>query len=165
MRLNRVAVLAALSVVLAVAASAGAEGDRARPPVRRIDRMRVVGTPVLDRSTSPGIYVWLEDGWFQLAAVTDLPFGTKKRRTRTYRVRISSTKPIQEKLGNFQRRGGKGDKELELEVVVGANPERAQVRTDGEITVSHAVVDGADLAVYVGPAAKPAAPEVRIGRY
>jgi hypothetical protein len=132
-------------------------------PIKAIDRARVVGPPVLDTSAAAGIYIWLEDGWYQVAAVTSLPFGTKERVTRTYKVAISSTKDIADKLGNFKREG-KGQKQMKLIVDVGANPERAQFQTEGDITISGAS-DGHDaIPIFVGPLSRRGAPAVKIAR-
>ena len=38
---------------------------------QKIDRTRVVGSPVLDDTAQDGVYVWLEDGWFRIAAIAN----------------------------------------------------------------------------------------------
>jgi hypothetical protein len=136
----------------------------AEEPIHKIDRAKVVGPPVLDDTTPEGVYVWLEDGWFQLAAVTNLPFGAKKQRTRTYALSFTSTGAMTEKLGAFKKTGGK-ERSLRLQVAVGPRPERGQVKTEGEVTISEVKVDGQPASLFVGPLSKLAAGTVKIGRY
>jgi hypothetical protein len=132
--------------------------------IHKIDRTKVVGPPVLDDTAAEGVYIWLEDGWFQLAAVTNLPFGTKKKRTKTYTLSVASTQPIQEKLGRFKKTGGR-EKAISLRVVVGPRAERGMFKTEGDITVSVVEVAGRPAALYVGPLSKRAASTVKIGRF
>lgn len=137
----------------------------AEEPLKKIDRMKLVGPPVLDDTTAPGLYLWIEDGWFQLAAVTDLPFGTKKRRLKTYAITVSSTKPITEKLGGFKRAGG-SETGFTAHVAVGAHPERGRFKTEGEVVISNVETEqGHSVPIFVGPLAKRAATSVRIGRF
>lgn len=136
----------------------------ADPPIDKIDRARVVGPPVLDKTAKEGVYVWLEDGWYHVAVQTDLPFGTKKKRTKTFTLSFASTKPITAKLGSFKRTGG-SDGDLDLRVVVGPEPEIAKFQTEGDISVSRASTGRARAQIFVGPLAKEAAPSVKIGRF
>jgi hypothetical protein len=154
-------VLALTGGLLALATAAPAAEDE---PVKKIDRAKVVGPPVLDGSGPAGFYIWLEDGWYQLAAVTNLPFGTKKRMTRTYHVAIASTKDLTEKLGAFKKESG-AQREIKLTVVVGATVERARFKTDGDVTISAAADGNRALPIYVGPLSKRGAATVRIGRF
>jgi len=59
----------------------------------KIDRARVVGTPVLDQAPR-GVHVWLEDGWYRIAAVTALPVGGTKKLRRSFSLTVRSTKAI-----------------------------------------------------------------------
>lgn len=160
-----------LSFLFAVSARPGFSADPgADEPIKQIDRKKVVGPPVLDERASEGIYVWLEDGCFQLAAVTDLPFGSRKRRTKTFTIHVSSTMPITEDAGAFKKTGGKtgaGGNTWIAEVVAGPEPERRQFKTEGEITILEVHAEGkkGPLPIYVGPLAKRAAAGVKIGRY
>lgn len=148
----------------AVLFSAGFARAADDEPLKKIDRARVVGPPVLDASAAAGIYVWLEEGWYQIAAVTNLPYGTQKRMTKTYKVAISSTKEISDKLGSFKKERG-GQKDMKLSVTVGATAERAQFKTDGDITVSGALEGKRAIPIFVGPLSKRAAATVHIGRF
>jgi hypothetical protein len=134
-------------------------------PIKKIDRMRIVGDPVLDQTAAEGLHVWLQDGWYHIAAVTELPFGTKKKVAKTFSVRIASSEPITTDLGAFKKVRG-GDQQVELKVTVGPRPEQTRFKTDGEVTISGAVdARGKAVPIMVGPAARRAASTVRIGKY
>lgn len=153
--------LRAVFVVLAcvLAFSAGAEEK-----LGKVDRMRIVGTPVLSQAAR-GIHVWLEDGWYRVAAVSALPVGGAKKRTRTFSVSIRSSKPFGKvELFQWKRTGG-GEESVSMRVLAGPDPEIMRFQTDGELTISGAGVDGEEAAIYVGPTSKPSASVLRIGRY
>jgi hypothetical protein len=154
-------VVVTLTALIAVYSAGLARADE---PLKKIDRAKVVGPPVLDASAEAGVYVWLEEGWYQIAAVTNLPFGTQKRMTKTYKVAISSTKEITDKLGSFKKERG-GSKDMKLSVTVGATAERAQFKTEGDVTVSGAVEGKHTIPIFVGPLSKRGAAAVRIGRF
>ena len=154
------AVLLFTGLISAVAHAADAD-----EPIKKIDRMRIVGDPVLDQTTAEGLHVWLQDGWYHIAAVTELPFGTKKKISKTFTVRIASSEPITTDLGAFKKVRG-GDQQVELRVTVGPRPEQTRFKTDGEVTISGAVdARGKAVPIMIGPAARRAASSVRIGKY
>lgn len=126
--------------------------------------MRIVGTPVLAQA-SRGIHVWLEDGWYRIAAVSALPVGGAKKRTRSFSVTVHSTKTL-ENVDLYQwRRISGGEDSISMRVSAGPDPEIMRFKSDGELTISHAAVEGEEAPIYVGPVSKPAASVVRIGRY
>lgn len=153
---------------LPAAPAVGADPAAPERPLERIDRMRVVGRPVLDQTSKQGLYIWLEDGSFHVAAVTNLPIGTKKKLTRTFTVTLSSTGPIEasaRSLGGLTRVGG-DDSTLVLRAVVGPEPELGSFRTTGDVTVfGAAIAQEREAPLFVGPLARPAASGVRIGRF
>lgn len=135
-------------------------------PLKKVDRMRVVGPPVLDATAAEGVYFWLEDGWYYLGATTTLPFGVKKAPHKTMRVHLAFAEDVTaEELGPFKKDDG-GERFLELEVVVGAHPERGRFKTEGTVTIQEAKLEGGGaVPIFVGPLAKRAAAGVRIGRF
>lgn len=142
-------------------------GEKRGGPIKKIDRKKVVGGPVLDISAKEGIYIWLEDGAYHVAAVTNLPLGTKKKRTRTFSFKLSSAESVTvESLGAFTKTET-GKNGFLFRVVVGSEPERLEFKTEGEITISDVSVAGArsrpDL--FAGPLAMRVGNSLLIGRY
>jgi hypothetical protein len=130
----------------------------------KIDRMRLVGTPVLTQAAR-GVHVWLEDGWYRVAAVSALPVGGAKKRQRDFTVTIRSTKSITEaELFQWKKSGGDDDS-LVLRVKTGPDPEIMRFKTEGDLMISHATVEGEPAQIFLGPLAKPGASLVRVGRY
>jgi hypothetical protein len=149
-------------VLVAVLALAPGVAPRARAeeraPVERIDRMRVVGAPPLDARSPEGVYVWLEDRAFQLAAVA------APGATRSFTVRVDASDGLAtELLGDFSvtARSGAG---LVLRARVEGSPARGAVRTRGAVAVSAASAGGEPVPIFVGPLAVRGAPSVRIVR-
>lgn len=118
-------------------------------PIAKIDRAKVVGAPVLDEKALPGVYVWLEDGWFNVALLAN----PKHRIT----VRASSTKAIDRVEGELAK--DRDGRKLVLSGMAGKVPTRSRFKTEGQLTVT------ADFPIFVGPLSKPAAKTVEIGRY
>ena len=128
-------------------------------PIRKVDRMRVVGGPVLDAETRPGVYVWVEDGFFRVAVV-----GRRERRS-TLRVRLETTAAFgAADLGDF-RATTVGARRIVLEARVQRVPAQARFKTDGELVVSEARINRRTAPIFVGPLSARAAARVRIGRY
>ena len=128
-------------------------------PIRKVDRMRVVGGPVFELDARPGIYVWVENGFFQVAAVG----GARSRRT--LRVKLETSAAItSSELGDF-RAMSVGRQRLVLEARVEKVPARARFKTQGELVVSDARMGPRTVSIYVGPLGERAAARVRIGRY
>jgi hypothetical protein len=150
--------LYAVLMLLAIPSFAGAEEK-----LGKIDRMRLVGSPVLP-SAPRGIHVWLEDGWYRVAAVSALPVGGQKKLDRDFSVTIRSTKSIS-KVELFEWRRSGGDETLFLRLKTGPDPEIMRFKTEGDLTISSAIIDGDPAQIYLGPLAKPGAAVVRIGRY
>jgi hypothetical protein len=121
-------------------------------PLKRVDRMMAVGAPVLDENASEGVYVWLEDGWFNVAAVS-----RSKGKRKSMSVSVRSTKKIQKAEGDFTARESDGG--LSLSASVGGVVVKGRFRTEGDITVT------TPHGLFVGPLSKPAASPVSIGRY
>ncbi len=149
---TRVLIFASLGLGLAVSSHAAPKKKRTRP-VAKLDRMRAVGAPVLDQDPKAGVYVWLEDGWFRVAAASG-----KKRGKKTFRVTVSSTKPIQADPLDF-RRVMSGTNRITLEARVGQVVAKGRIKTAGNISVS------APHAVFVGPLSQRATNGVKIGRF
>lgn len=158
------AAFAFLAVVTAGAASLPAEG-RAAPPLRVVDRMKVVGAPVLDETTAEGVYVWIEDGTVRVAAVPKAASGAQKPRRRTFAVRVESNQTITAVSGgDFEIRGA-GSGSVNLAAKLTSAPAQVTLRTQGEVVVAAASADGKGVPIFVGPLASRAVPGVRIGRF
>src|SRR4026208_1219207 len=71
-------------------------------PLKRVDRMLAVGAPVLGEKANEGVYVWLEDGWFNLAAVS------RSNGRKSMGATVRSTKKIQKAEGDFTARENDG---------------------------------------------------------
>ncbi len=128
--------------------------------VRRIDRMWVVGAPVLDAQTPAGVFAWVEDGALQLAAWSA---GSKHR---TLRVRVQGTRALSlKKLGGFKVVSRISDSQVILQATAKAKPARGSIACKGDITLSDARRGGLPTNLYVGPLAKKAAKSVLIGRF
>ncbi len=124
-------------------------------PVKRLDWTKAVGAPVLDEKTNEGVYVWIEDGWFNVAAVAR-PEGKAKAK-RPVSVNIRSTKKLGKHEGDFAvRPAGNG---VVLSALVGEVVVKGRFQTDGEITVT------TRQPLYVGPLSKRTLGTVTIGRY
>ncbi len=149
---TRVLLFVGLGVGLAVSSQAAPKKKKVRP-IAKLDRMRAVGAPVLDQEPSKGVYVWLEDGWFHVAAASG-----KKRGKNTFRVTLSSTKPIKADPLDF-RRVMSGTNRITLEARVGQVVAKGRIKTEGNISVS------APHALFVGPLSQRASNGVRIGRF
>lgn len=150
--------------IFASAAGAGPaeakKGPKKPRPVQRLDRTRAVGAPVLDEKAKPGIYVWLEDGAFRVAAV---PF--EKKRRDNYVVKLRGSKKLKVvPRGDFAARGG--GKSVTLRVRAKEEVAKSAVETEGDLEIYGARSgSGKRLAIFVGPLAKRAASSVRIGRF
>lgn len=131
-------------------------------PIERLDRTRAVGAPVLDDETKAGIYVWLEDGEYRIAAV---PHDKKRPKNETIVVKLASTKDVTTKdLGDFTKVGA--GRAFSLKVRVKQEVARGALVTEGDLTVSGAKLgNGKALPIFVGPLAKRAASTVIIGRF
>lgn len=131
----------------------------------QVDRTKVVGAPVLDADAQGGVYLWLEDGWFQVAAVGKK--GTlAKARLGQVQVRVESTAAIdRRKLGDFRARGSK--RQFVATTRLRKTTSRGQFRTEGDVTLSLARKVGSNKSVpiYLGPLAKRVGKKVTIGRY
>lgn len=130
----------------------------------KVGRQRIVGTPVLANAPR-GIHVWLEDGWWCVAAVTALPVGGKQKLRRTFAVAVRSTKKIEEAALDDWKKSSGGTDGIVASVKVGPDPKIMKFKTEGEVMVSNATAEGEPVQIYLGPLAKTAAPIVRIGRY
>jgi hypothetical protein len=126
--------------------------QKSEPPLKRVDRTKAVGAPVLDEKTKEGVYVWLEDGWFNVAVVAH-----PKKGKRSMTVTVRSTKKIQNTEGDF--RADVRSNGVTFRAAVGQLPVKGRFKTEGEITVS------ASHALFVGPLSKRAASTMTIGRY
>ncbi len=121
-------------------------------PIKRVDRTKAVGAPVLDDKTPEGIYVWLEDGWFNVAAVA-----REKKSRRAMSVNFKSTKKIEAVEGSF--RAQPRANAVSLSATVGEVAVKSRFKTEGEVTVS------TTHPLYVGPLSNRAASTLSIGRY
>lgn len=130
----------------------GAPAKRSKP-LQQLDRTKAVGAPVLDEKTKEGVYVWLEDGWFNVAAVA-----RSKKRKKQMSVSVRSTKKIAKTEGDFGARA-QSNTTLSLSARVGEVPVKGRFKTEGDVTVS------SSHALFVGPLSKRAAATVSIGRY
>jgi hypothetical protein len=136
----------------------------AEEKLAKIDRSRVVGTPVLDQAPR-GIHVWLEDGWYRIAAISALPVGGKKTMKRDLTITVHSTKTITKvELDEWKRSGG-GSESLVLRVQAGPDPEIMRFQTEGELLISNATFEGKSTPIYLGPLSRLGQNIVRIGRY
>ena len=120
-------------------------------PLKKVDRTMAVGAPVLDEKTQEGIYVWLEDGWFNVAAVS------RARSKRSMSVAFRATKKIEKTEGDFTKRDQSGG--INLSASVGEVAVKGRFKTEGEVTVK------TTHPLYIGPLSKKAASTVSIGRY
>lgn len=153
-----------LWAILAVALAFGAGFARGEDKLSKIDRSRVIGTPVLE-SAPRGIHVWLEDGWYRVAAVSALPVGSQKKMRRSFGVTVRSTKVIKAiELDEWKRSGGT-EQILVLRVSAGPEPEIMRFKTDGDLMISAATMEEAGVAIFLGPLSKRAASTVTVGRY
>jgi hypothetical protein len=151
-----------LPLALLAALAGPAPGLAASPveePVRRVDRMWVVGSPVLEEG-QPGLYAWIEDRALQLAAKPG------RRGRGTYRIRIRATDELDlSQLGGFRIVARTADNGVVLEATARDGPVRGAVRSKGDITLSDPERgSGKPARLFVGPLAKVAAPAVVIGR-
>lgn len=160
-----------LTLVLALALVAPTAAFATKPkkskkvrPIAKIDRTRVVGAPVLTEESTPGIYVWLEDGELRFAAVPRPPDKKNRPRVDRYAVKVISTKPVKRKSGDFRVAGG-GAQKMRLEAVVKQQVARGAVKTKGDVKITDASRGGKRVPIFVGPLAKRAAPTVEIGRF
>ena len=154
----RTPILTALWVLLA--ASSAHAVERSTEPVRRIDRMWAVGSPVLEEGKA-GVYAWVEDRAVQLAARA----GRSGRGV--YRVRVRATEDLDlSQLSGFRVVAKAAENNVLLEATVKGAPARGAVRSKGDITLSDAERSpGKPARVFVGPLARPAASTVVIGRF
>lgn len=155
-----------LTLIAGGVANGRAQNRGGDKPLDKIDKMRIIGTPVLN-SAPRGIHVWLEDGQYHVAAVTALPLSTKKRLTRTFRVKVRSTKKISDiELGEWKA-PERADEELELKIVVGPDPKIARFKTTGDLTITEAdsIGEGGSLPIFVGPTARRGAGTIKIGKF
>src|SRR5262245_20083196 len=110
------------------------------PPLKKVDRTKAVGAPVFDDKTSEGIHIWLEDGWFNVAAVS------RSQKKRTMSVNIRSTKKIEKSEGDFSARAQSNS--LTLSAPVGEVPVKGRFKTEGNVTVT------VSHPLFVGPLSK-----------
>jgi hypothetical protein len=54
---------------------------------------------------------------------------------------------------------------LVLRVKTGPDPEIMRFKTEGEVMISNASIEGEPAQIFLGPLAKPGASVVRVGRY
>jgi hypothetical protein len=120
-------------------------------PLSKVDRTKAVGAPVLDEKASEGIHVWLEDGWFNVAAVS------RSKQKRSMTVTVRSTKKLEKPEGDFNART-QGNS-ITFSASVGEVPVKSRFKTEGDVTVT------AKHPLFVGPLSQPAASSVSIGRY
>lgn len=152
----RVVGLVALGLAVLGAGVAQADDE----PLRRVDRMWLVGAPVLEADPARGLYVWIEDGAVQLAA------WPKNSKQRTFRVRAQCTRAMTlTGLGDFKVVSKSSDSNVLLQVSVRAVPARGNFSCDGDVTISDATRGARASKVFVGPAAKKASNSVVIGRF
>jgi hypothetical protein len=118
--------------------------------LKKVDRKKVVGAPVLDAKAAEGIYVWLEDGWFNVAAIA-------RGETKPMTVRLRSSKSLKDAEGEFTIKKSEGG--LSFSASVGEIPVRSRFKTEGELTVN------SSQPLFVGPLSEKAAATVSIGRY
>ena len=138
------------SIAVALWCSVAAPPGRARA-IKRIDRAHIVGSPVLDKTARPGLYIWREDGRFQFAAVG---------RT-SIRFEVISTEPIRASIDEgmvWERLGprrflGRG---------VAA---RGAIATRGRIKVGRARRGSRRARIYLGPLAERGAKAIEIGAF
>ena len=139
------AIVAALLLAIS-----SAPPTKSNAPLTRLTRAKAVGAPLLDLETEEGIYIWLEDGWFNVAAVSRAP------KNQEMRVQVRSTKQIMRVDGAFAVNAG--TKSLVLRAWVGPLPVRGRFKTDGQVTVS------STHPLFVGPYSRKAASSVSIVR-
>lgn len=135
------------------------ELPKAKPSVvRRIDRTKVVGSPVLDDKAADGIYIWLEEGAFRLSAVNRSP------RALIFTLQLQSATEIETAgLGDFQVTGRGGS--VSVSARVGNVPVSGSFKTKGNLVVSAASNSRRVVPIFVGPLAQQGSSQVEIGRY
>jgi hypothetical protein len=139
---------ALVAALLLAVSSAPAKNDG---PVKRINRAKATGSPLLDLKTEEGIYIWFDqEGWFNIAAVS------RAQKNQEMIVQIRSTKKITNVEGTFAVKAG--DNSLSLRAWVGPLPVRGRFKTDGEVTVRSLHQQ------FVGPYSKKASSSISISR-
>ena len=139
-----------------------ASGRRADKRVSRIDRMWVVGAPVLDEKRSlAGLYAWVEDRALQFAA------RPRRNRREALRLRVRGTRPLNtSKLGDFRVISRESNSSVLIEARVKGPVARGKIRCAGDVTLTDASTSsGRRLPLFVGPLARIAASSVVIGRF
>lgn len=126
----------------------GAPADR---PIARIDRAHLVGAPVLDESTPPGLYVWREDGRMQFVVVG--------RGTTKFRVR--STDPIEADVVDAMKWVKKSPRHL----VGVSRAGHGHLKTSGKIVIGPVKRGDRRVPIFLGPLAERGAQKVKIGMF
>jgi hypothetical protein len=136
--------------VLALLVAIAAAPTKSDGPLTKIKRAKVVGAPLLDLESEEGIYVWMENDGFHVAAVS------RAQKNQEMLVEVRSKKKITHVDGTFAVTAGANS--LRLRAWVGPLPVRGRFKSDGEVTVRSA------HQIFVGPYAKKAASTVAISR-
>jgi hypothetical protein len=131
-------------------ALSSASPTKSNAPLTRIDRAKAVGAPLLDLETEEGIYIWLQDGWFNIAAVS------RAEKNIEMRVQVRSTKKLTHVEGPFAVKALANS--LSLRAWVGPLPVKGRFKSDGQVTVS------STHQLFVGPYSRKAASSLSIGR-
>lgn len=146
-------------LLLTALALAAPSAPEKAPAIDKIDRTRAVGAPVLDDDARPGLYVWVEDGAFQLAAVPPRDGKSKRRRSASFAAHFVSTERVTTKRADdFVVRGGGKSVQLSTR---SSQITRGAFVTDGDVTITASK----GVPLFVGPLAKRAARTLRIGRF
>jgi hypothetical protein len=123
---------------------------KSNAPLTRINRTKAVGAPLLDLETDEGIYVWMQNGWFNVAAVS------RAQKNQEMRVQVRSTKKIVGVEGAFAVDAL--PKSLALRAWVGPLPVKGRFKSDGQVTVS------STHPLFVGPYSRKAGSSISIHR-
>ena len=138
------------ALVAALLLAISSPPTKSNAPLTRLARTKAVGAPLLDLKTEEGIYIWFQDGWFNVAAVS------RAQKNKEMQFQVRSTKKIMRVEGAFAV--NRLANSLAFRAWVGPLPVRGRFKTDGQVTVSSA------HPLFVGPYSKKAASTVSIGR-
>ncbi|MBK8014639.1 MAG: hypothetical protein IPK13_25220 [Deltaproteobacteria bacterium] len=147
------------------AASRGESGATATATTRR-DRRLIVGAPFLDARVPSGVYLWLEDGWLQLVALSN----DSSPKDRVFQVMVVSTGNLESReLGEF-RRGRHDRRRFSASVRATQVPAKGRFKSDGDVTVTvreegKGTTVSSEPLLFVGPLAEPVPAGIEIGRY
>lgn len=133
----------------------------------RRDRRLIVGAPFLDDRAPSGVYLWLEDGWLQLVAVSN----DKPPKDRVFQVTIVSTGNVERReLGDF-RRARHERRRFSASIRATQVPAKGRFKSDGDVTITvreagkSTTTAASEPLLFVGPLAEPAPARLEVGRY